>query len=140
MGIQENIQIETQARYIRIQILGTATLHMAEVQVMGCMEENLLNLMANLNLISTNHKNNYVDLNLTLFPNPTKDIIQYDIKNAKQTDWDVQIFDFSNQNVLNLKNKDNQGIINVTHLSNGFYTVIFKSSEGLISSIFIVLK
>jgi len=37
--LEENLNLDTNGRYVRIQLSGTGTLHMAEVEVLGCADE-----------------------------------------------------------------------------------------------------
>lgn len=73
---------------------------------------------------------------IEVFPNPCKDFINYKIVDDIDEEIELQIVDIKGQLLFSECTNEKIGAINISHLKNGVYYIICKTSNNIISSQF----
>ncbi|MGS0526930.1 galactose-binding domain-containing protein [Zobellia nedashkovskayae] len=121
-GAQEVIPLNSEGRYVRIELSGNGILHMAEVEIMGC---SVINEATTLRA-SIENADSVSTLNVILLaPNPVSTEIRI-MGVSKEMISSVIIFDMEGRQVLNAENtqngySNNIQIIDVSKFVKGVY-------------------
>ena len=125
-GQIESIPFLANARYVRIQMQGSnETLHMAEVEVMGCSATSGGGSSSQRLSSSNSSSFNPSIHGMNIFPNPSSGNVVLEINTEEKGDFKVQVKDMLGRTIQTLnftkKNFYMQTKLNVSKLSNGVY-------------------
>ncbi|SHJ13130.1 galactose-binding domain-containing protein, partial [Pseudozobellia thermophila] len=133
-GPQESIPLNTEGRYVRIQLSGTGILHMAEVEIAGCTTSS-----PNTSFKASFERLDYLSGNrefdtVGLAPNPTSDKVQV-VGPSKNTVSKILIYDMQGRQVKEITNirGDSQRVVesvDVSNLVKATYVVIVFLEDG----------
>jgi hypothetical protein len=132
-GLEESITLNTEGRYLRIQRSGSGILHMAEVEVMGCLANiDPTGLRAELPISSS----------MTLSPVPTSTIlnINYHFANESDSPIELDILDNIGRQVQRrtFTTDTFNGQVNVSQLPAGVYLLRLQKEDEIIVKRFTV--
>jgi hypothetical protein len=94
-------------------------------------QQEITNLFNNNTLTSQNFNQN--NLEVSLYPNPAKDVLNIEMTNEVKS---VEIYNFQGQKVL----ESNQKQINVSNLSSGMYMIKVQDNENSVATKKVILK
>lgn len=132
-SLQENIEILNEGRFVRIQLSGSGTLHMSEVEVMVCNTNQNNAFQAVQKDISSIDR--FDDLKtIQLVPNPSSDFVAINVLSDKHISK-VTVFDMKGRRVLVESYESyGEGInykqINVSKFTKGVYQVLIQLTDG----------
>jgi len=82
-------------------------------------------------ILNSDNGINTLDENVTLYPNPVKDVLNIDFANKQYSTLEISIYDITGQNLINESvNRQNTIKINVTNLSKGIYFVKIQNEQA----------
>uniref|UniRef100_UPI0011EFEAAB galactose-binding domain-containing protein n=1 Tax=Pareuzebyella sediminis TaxID=2607998 RepID=UPI0011EFEAAB len=138
-GSQETIPLTAEGRYVRVQLSGDGTLHMAEVEVMGCpIDTDSTTLKASMKLYSNQYNGPSVpsieDFNINLVPNPVSDVVNFEIDGAGII-AKLSVYDSNGKRIIKEEFKEASSdqtvrTLDVSHLPKGVYPVRFTLKDG----------
>lgn len=132
-SLQENIEILNEGRFVRIQLSGSGTLHMSEVEVMVCNTNQNNAFQAVQKNISSIDR--FDDLKtIQLVPNPSSDFVAINVLSDKHISK-VTVFDMKGRRILVESYESyGEGInykqINVSKFTKGVYQVLIQLTNG----------
>ncbi len=132
-ALQENIALNAEGRYVRIQLANAGILHMSEVEVLGCFNGNVA---SSLKALNTNQAT------MSLSPVPADDIlnISYFFNISNDSPIELVVFDDLgrkvNQQIFDTKTFTGQ--LDVSTLAPGAYLVQLKKEDEIIVKRFTV--
>lgn len=80
----------------------------------------------------------FLDLEIGLYPNPTSDFLNVEVKDFKLNT--IKIFNQTGQLLINQSSKNSSDRIDVSSLSSGSYIIILETSKGRIAKPFLKVK
>ncbi|MFK8010184.1 MAG: discoidin domain-containing protein, partial [Saprospiraceae bacterium] len=135
-GLPTELSIVRTGQYIRIQLVGTSYLAIAEVEIMGCTTSNLIDSSAEfINETPTASQSSFRKENLQakVFPNPAEDIITVDFQTPTDNNLQVFVMDTKGSELLRREFYTYAGshsfTIDISQYPTGTYVVYLQHGE-----------
>ena len=127
-GLQETIPLNSTGRYVRIQKSSSGILHMAEVEVMGCLINNANSFRA---YIAEDLSFAVPNSDIRVVPNPASKYVTIEVVGSGLIS-DIFIYDINGKEVIRKKGSNTVSIqsLNIDHLARGVYQVYCKFEDG----------
>ena len=141
-GLQENITLNAEGRYVRVQLSGSGILHMSELEVIGCPVDDdttFLKVFGNQSSSDDKTVESQSDLfQITLVPNPGSNIIHFKVK-GQGIIYKVAVYDstgrlITEKNFSESTSSLNTNFLEISQLVSGIYQVYFTLKDGRIQT------
>jgi uncharacterized repeat protein (TIGR03806 family) len=137
-GLEENLSIQTEGRYVRIQLSGQGILHMAEVEIMGC-QLGVQGLGLRVAVSETQPISG-----MELSPVPANDVlnVNYFFNDTAQGPIELSLFDNIGRVMITrtLSSEDFQETLNISHLSVGVYALKLQKGDEVLVKQFTISR
>ena len=129
-GLQETVSLNTNGRYLRIQLSGSGTLHMAEVEVMGCPTGGSP-LKVDSAIISDGITERP---DIRLVPNPASEAVHFEVTGTSEV-LTLAVYDVDGRLVHRVEfgtssPRRGMGVLDISDLAKGVYHFHFTLSNG----------
>ncbi|MEM6630907.1 MAG: discoidin domain-containing protein, partial [Bacteroidota bacterium] len=129
-GIQQSISLETQGRYMRIQLTGSGILHMAEVEVRGCIKEPT-NESQRFAQANDGLAGNPQDFALNAYPNPFSQTILLELGADWEANTHIRVYNSLGQKLYSQVTNDQQEYELGQDWPAGIYWIEVRSGEAM---------